>query len=244
MVRTPPALRWLAACIALSAACKGAKAPANPTPPAVNQSPVITAVTVTPTFGVAPMAPLTIVATASDPDGDVLTYAWSLANGNTTVGTYSGKEVHPVFSAPLVSVVAHVTVTDGKGGTASADSAKFVVGSLNGGGAWEAQSLAAFPQTSLFYLRLLQDASGNLTGQTITSNEAVTGTIVPGGTIDASGKVTNLRLMLNAGLDVTINGQMQLDGVRIVGTFSGPGVFSGKALNGLPVNLLLDVTVH
>jgi hypothetical protein len=243
MVRTPLG-RWLVAFTLLGSACKSATPPTDTTPPAVNKNPVIASITVTPTFGVGPMSPLTIVAAASDPDNDALTYAWTITNGTLTVGTYSGATLHPAFTAPMTGAVAHVTVTDGRGGTASADSQKFVVGSLNGGGAWEAQSLASFPQTSLFYLRLLQDANGNLSGQTITSNEAVTGTIQPGGTIDGFGKVSNLRLILTAGLDITINGQMQPDGFTIVGTFSGPGVFSGKALNGLPVNLLLDVTVH
>ena len=237
-------LLWLAAFALLSGACKGKTTPTEPTVPAVNHNPVISAITVTPTFGVGPMENLTIVAAASDPDGDALTYAWTITNGSTTVGTYSGAQIHPSFSAILTSAVAHVTVTDGNGGSASADSQKFVVGSLNGGGAWEAQSLAEFPQTSLFYLRLLQDASGNLSGQIITSTETVTGTVDSGGRIDAFGAVTNLHLIFNAGLDITINGQMQPEGFRIVGTFSGPRVVNGKPLNGLPVNLLLDVTVH
>ena len=152
------------------------------------------------------MTPLAIVAAASDPDGDTLTYSWMITNGTLTVGTYTGATLNPSFMNPLVAAVAHVTVTDGKGGTATKDSDRFVVGSLNGGGAWEGQSLVAFPQTSLFYRRLLQDANGNLSGQVINSHEVTTGTIDAGGTID-----------------ITIN---------------------GKALNGLPVNLIIDNTVH
>ena len=225
-------------------ACKSSQSSTSPTPVVANRSPVIASITVTPLFGVGPMTPLEIVAAASDLDGDSLTYSWTITNGTLTVGTYTGATLHPSFMNPLVAAVAHVTVTDGKGGTATKDSERFVVGSLNGGGGWEAQSLVAFPQTSLFYLRLFQDANGNLSGQVINSHEVTTGTIDAGGTINAAGRVSNLRLRLAGNVDITINGQLQPDGQHIVGTFSGPGVISGKALNGLPVNLIIDNTVH
>jgi outer membrane protein OmpA-like peptidoglycan-associated protein len=59
----------------------------------------------------------TVTATAQDPDGDPLTYRWSAPAGTFTAGTAASTP----WTAPMVEgpVQVTVTVSDGKGGTAS-----------------------------------------------------------------------------------------------------------------------------
>lgn len=65
---------------------------------------------------VGPGASCTVTCTASDPDGDTITYAWS-----TTGGTISGTGNAVTWTAPATEATytISVTVNDGKGGTAT-----------------------------------------------------------------------------------------------------------------------------
>src|SRR5437588_1353928 len=63
-------------------------APTTPTPPA-NRAPVINSLNFAPTFGVMGVTEFEFNASASDPDGDDVAYAWDVA-GNAFSGT-SGK---------------------------------------------------------------------------------------------------------------------------------------------------------
>jgi len=88
-------------------------APSPPTPGG-NQSPIITSLTAEP-GKVDPGGTSTITCTATDPDGDNLSYTWSV-----TDGTFSGTEKIILWKAPNADgeFVISVTVYDGKGGTA------------------------------------------------------------------------------------------------------------------------------
>ncbi len=79
-----------------------------------NQNPVISTATATPTNGIAPL-PVTFAATATDPDGDPLTYSWNF--GDSTTGTGASPAPHTYNAAGTFNAV--LTVTDGKGGTAT-----------------------------------------------------------------------------------------------------------------------------
>ncbi len=87
----------------------------NKTP--VNQNPVISSVSVTPA-SVAANGVVTVAVTASDPDGDNLTYAY-----NATGGAVQGTGANASWTAPgqAGSYSVTVTVTDGKGGTVSSN---------------------------------------------------------------------------------------------------------------------------
>jgi len=75
-----------------------------------NRAPVISAATATPNTGTAPLKPQYDV-TATDPDGDTLTYAWDL-NGDGTVDS-TLKNPTTTF-ATAGTYTAKVTVSDGK----------------------------------------------------------------------------------------------------------------------------------
>src|ERR1043165_3985736 len=87
--------------VVCASAC-GSSSPSNPPPttptppaPAANRAPVITSVTVNPTFGVADLVTFNFTAIASDPDGDTLTYAWNLAGNSRT-----GPNASIIFVSP------------------------------------------------------------------------------------------------------------------------------------------------
>jgi hypothetical protein len=220
-------------------ACKK-KAPVEPTPE--NHAPVISSVTLSSTFGITALSNPVITANVTDPDGDVLTYSWVVKTATKDVGTFSGAQISPTIPGPF-SGKATVTVTDGHGGSVSADSATFVVGAMNG--IWECQSLQDFPQQSLFYLHMTQDASGNLTAQITTSSGTVLGGVEPGThpSINAAGVISNLQLKYTSGPEIQLSGQLQTNGQTVIGTFGDGNLsFGGKSVTGKPFTLLWDGT--
>src|SRR5690606_41118314 len=80
-----------------------------------NQRPVVTA-TATPATGVAPLT-VDFAATASDPEGDPITYKWNF--GVTGAPEPTTAEASHTYTAPG-NYTAVVTVTDEKGASATA----------------------------------------------------------------------------------------------------------------------------
>ena len=102
--------------ILLTSACNLISPPPPPLPPPpANQLPVIDSLSADKTE-VSTSSEAQIVATASDPDGDILTYQWSASGG-----TISGVGSAITWTAPAISdnYTVTVTVSDDKGGTAS-----------------------------------------------------------------------------------------------------------------------------
>ena len=88
----------------------------------VRQEPVITAITVNPP-SVNEAQTVSLSVTASDAQGDVLTYAWSQVAPGTPAGTFTnGTSANATWRAPRVTATRaftlKVTVSDGNGGTA------------------------------------------------------------------------------------------------------------------------------
>jgi hypothetical protein len=108
----------LAAALGTVTACSSNES-AQPTPTAqINQSPSITSLTANPDSLTPPVHTSTITCIASDPDGDTLTYSWSMSGGSK-----SGTGSTITWIAPVGGGTFTVTVTvdDGNGGTASED---------------------------------------------------------------------------------------------------------------------------
>ena len=206
----------------------------------LNRPPSITGLSGGPAFGIADLTTFAFSVFASDPDGDQLTYAWSVVDsGRGQVRNGSGPNFQGTFSQGLLGSVVRFVVSDGRGGTASRDSQSFVVGSMS----WDWMVTSPrFPDVAMFYLRLRQDAGGVVVGDILTITETVIGKTDPGapGRIDAQGQVT-IRLKFNNGADVTIAGQMQTNGDQVIGRFvNARATFNGVPLDGLPATMEID----
>lgn len=233
-----------------ASACGGSSsAPTNPAPPAptppaptpTNTAPVISTLTVTPTFGIGGLTPFTISAQASDSDGDPVSYGWVVSDFRGPIASFSGSSViRPDFTGPNYGVTAKLTVADGRGGVATRTSTTFVIGSMATD--WVVLS-PTFPNTTLFYLRLSQDRAGLVTGTILNALEAPLGRTEVGnpGRIDGLGNLSGLRLKFDNGADVTIAGQMQTDGEHVVGSFvAASALFRGVSLARQPMTLEVD----
>jgi outer membrane protein OmpA-like peptidoglycan-associated protein len=91
--------------------------PPAPAPPPANRPPTVQAQCDPCTIEVGMSS--TVTANAQDPDGDTLTYRWSVPTGTLA----NPAERQTLFTAPMQEgpVPVSVTVTDGKGGTATAN---------------------------------------------------------------------------------------------------------------------------
>lgn len=221
--------------------------PSTPTPapstpaPAANRAPVISSATITPGFGIAFFTTFQLSGRATDADGDALTYSWSILNSsNNAVTTLTGADVPFNHQSLLRSAVARLTVSDGRGGTTTADTARFNVGSMTG--SWIMTS-TRFPGAAMMYYTLQQAQSGAVTGEArSTPTGPVIGVTDPAGgaRIDAGGALHTLRIKFTSAsnaVDFTVSGQMQPT-VDINGTISNTtALFAGVPINGLAVTL-------
>jgi len=190
--------------------------PTTPTPQA-NRAPVVTAVLANPTFGVQDFGIYTFNASATDADGDPLTFTWNIA-GNARTG--AAVQAGPFSNGGTGQ--ATVTVTDGRGGSTSG-SVNFVVGTMTGTWVGSVQG----PDIPTFAMSLTQVAglfAGAIAIPQGTGEVGPTGAIA---TINASGAIV-MRVKVAPFNDFTMTGQMSGTGTTVTGSVTGSG-FTGQA---------------
>ena len=191
-------------------------APSTPPPPAtpVNRAPVINSMNFAPVFGVMGLTTFEFNASASDPDGDAIGYAWDVA-GNAFTGTNGTI----VFSSGG-NGTARVTVTDTRG-AAAADTRTFVVGTMTG--AWRVTSGPLAGAT----FTLTQSTTGLVTG-TFALPGIGTGNTDPAqpGRITAAAALT-MRVKIAPFTDFNMSGSMDSTGRVVSGSLQGSG-FTGQ----------------
>lgn len=204
-------------CSALAvASCGGSSstptAPNTPAP-AANSAPSIVSMSVTPQFGIQSLTLFTFSANATDANNDPLTYAWNIGGA-----TAAGSSVTGTFPSG-VNGTAVVTVTDGRGGSAT-DSRTFIVGTASGNWTGSGQGLGNFSmsltQTAGFVTGTYQDPFG-------------TGQIDPAqpGSINSAGQI-EMRVKQGRFTDWTLRGTLSQTGREINGQMFGSG-FTGQA---------------
>jgi len=178
--------------------------------------------TVSPTFGIAGMTQFNYSSSATDPDGDTLTYAWEFGDGQTRTGAAVAYNYPNVFGTGT----ARLTVTDGRGGSVT-DTRPVTVGNLTGD--WSG-TFGGFP----LRMTLTQNSAGGVTGTWFVPGTALAGNLDPAAAnrIEAGARVV-LRCKVTAGggpgglSDFTLDGQMQTTGTTVTGGVQGSG-FTGQ----------------
>jgi hypothetical protein len=176
---------------------------------------------VSPDNGMSQITAFVFNGAATDPDGDQVTYTWNFGDGVQGTGaaltkTYGGSG----------QAIVTLTVTDGRGGTAS-DTRTIIVKSMSG--SW--RSTQADENIGTFNFTLTQ------TGGTVTGNYTDTtfgaGRIDPAqaGRVDANGAF-EMRVKQAQFTDFTFRGTLDSSGTRATG-----GVF-GSGFNGQPFTMV------
>jgi hypothetical protein len=179
--------------------------------------------TVSPTFGVAGLTPISMNGAAADVDGDALTYTWSFgsqtASGSSTSATLMGDG----------PVVVQLTVSDGHGGTA-ADSRTVTIGTMTG--SWDFVAGPCGEEQGEPAVLTLTQTGGVITGsETFPSSwcnvAAGTHAEIPAkstGTIDAQGNVSFPRIAVGDFLDIRLEkGKMDSTGRKVTGSTYNSG---------------------
>ena len=187
-----------------------------------NRAPVLNSMNVAPSFGVSQLSSFAFNASASDADGDSLTYTWDLAGTSAT-----GSAGSITFSGAGTAII-RVTVTDGKGGSAT-DTRTVVVGSMTGNWSFfvpgQGTLLLSLSQATTFVTGTFVVATGGF-GNVAAGTAGKTDPAQPG-SINGGGTVV-IRLKVGPFTDFTMTGTMDTTGQRVTGSINGSG-FSGQA---------------
>jgi len=201
--------------------------------PPANRAPVITGITINPAFGIAQLSPFSMSASATDPEGDALSYTWDFGDGTQGTGS-SGTKTYTNGG----NMTVRLTVSDGRAAqgiktATTSDTRSIVVGSM--AGTWR------------LTLNTPECGSKNTLLLTLTQNFAtVEGTFsapngfcnVPVGTTGRTDPAEPGRILINGHLDLRLKigifidsyfrGDMQSTGTTLVGGMYNSG-FNGNS---------------
>lgn len=236
MKRVAPLVVVLTLTAAAAACGGGGSSPTGPTPqpqptPQANRAPTITSMTVTPSFGIMGLTQFNFASSATDQDGDALTYAWEFADGGTATGA---STIHTYINVGGTGDV-RLTVSDGRGGTVTS-TRPVTVGTMSG------EWTGTIRNTIQIRATFTQATNGNVTGTWAAGGGGaanVTGILDPAAfnRIDGNANFV-IRFKITGGggpggfLDFTAEGQMN---TQHGNTLSG-GV-RGSGFNGDPIVL-------
>jgi PKD repeat protein len=203
----------------------GSSAPTTPTQtttPAVNRAPAITAASVNPGWGISTLTTHVFTSSATDPDGDAITYSWDFGNG--TAGTSADGSV--VYNnADTNAYQATLTVRDSKG---MSTSTTVSVASVTMAGTW-AGTLGGAPLTAT----LTQFIGGFVSGTWQQPSRGFSGDVGPSGElgkIQANGQF-EMRFKVRQGsfTDFYYRGTINPTGQQLTGALQGSG-FTGEIM--------------
>ena len=191
--------------------------PAPAPAPNPNRAPVINSMSANPSFGIATLTAFAMTVSATDPDGDPVTFEWEFGDGTRATGAALSKTYLTDGAATVT-----VTASDGRGGTAT-DRRTVTIGSMTGnwtgivnfGGNDNQPSTISLTQVGGVISGTIQLAG--LTGRTDPAQL---------GRIDTNGAF-EIRWKVDPFLDFTMRGQMDPSGRRISGGTFGSG-FNGE----------------
>jgi len=191
----------------------------TPLSPSSNRNPTITNVSVTPTFGVSGLTNVSMSATASDPDGDSLSYQWTFAGS-----TASGPSANANLSGDG-AVTVRLSVTDGRGGSAT-DARDVTIGNMSGRWSFIFTGVCNPSVPATLPVLTMAQAGSVVTGSLVSPAAwcnvpaGQTGVFDPAAParISASGAFTGARLKIGSYLDTFLDGQMDSSGRVITGT--------------------------
>lgn len=191
----------------------------TPLSPSSNRNPAITNVSVTPTFGVSGLTNFSMSATASDPDGDSLSYQWTFAGSSA-----SGPSANANLSGDG-AVTVRLSVTDGRGGSAT-DARDVTIGNMSGRWSFIFTGVCNPSVPTVLPVLTLTQAGSVVTGDLVSPAAwcnvpaGQSGRLDPAAParISATGAFTGGRLKIGSYLDTFLDGQMDSSGRVITGT--------------------------
>ena len=227
-------LASLCGVLAMLVACSGAPAATTPAPTAPapvaavqNHQPTIVDASITPTFGIGQLTTFRAHVTATDPDGDPLSTAWS--SNSIPVGGTPDVEFTACscrFQGSSIISPLTVTVSDTKGGR-STRSVGFIVAGLTGhfDGYYDEGG-------DLFIMDLTQTGNA-VTGTFVDVRRNRSGVTDPAepGRVEADGRF-RLRFKLDSEPDLVLTGQFAINPDPFVGRFLSGYVGTGVAFGG------------
>jgi hypothetical protein len=208
------------ACALTMTACGGKDGSPTSSTPTANHPPTIASASVTPTWGIASLTSHAFVGSATDPDGDTLTYTWDFADG-TSASSASGSVTYK--NANTTTYQAIFTARDSKGLSASAT---VPVTSVTIAGNWTGTFMGG-----AMTVTLTQYLGGVVTGTWSVPSFGLSGEVGPAGEpgkIQANGHF-ELRFKVKQGYftDFYYRGTIDPAGASLTGNLQGSG-FTGE----------------